>query len=69
VHFRHLDSANVAFLDGHVEGRSFQTQVEVPGSNFVSQEQADLMLSKRLGFIADGTLQDPLRRDDLYDLK
>ncbi|MFN8708334.1 MAG: DUF1559 domain-containing protein [Planctomyces sp.] len=67
VHFRHLDSANVAFLDGHVESRSFQTQVEIPGTNFLSQQQADLMTAKRLGFVSSGDLTNPLTRDELYD--
>ena len=64
VHFRHSDSANVAFLDGHVEtfGRSFS--IEVPGPNFVSQAQADLMEEKRLGFVTDGDAENP---DKFYD--
>ena len=67
VHFRHLDSANVAFLDGHVESRSYQTHVVVPGENFLSPEQASLMASKRLGFVSEGNLQDPAKADELYD--
>ncbi|MEZ6043083.1 MAG: DUF1559 domain-containing protein [Planctomycetaceae bacterium] len=67
IHFRHLDSANVAFLDGHVESRAWQSLVEVPGSNFLSQEQADLMKEKRLGFASNGNLHDPNLRDELYD--
>ncbi len=69
VHFRHLDTANVAFLDGHVESRSFASHVEVPGDNWLTAEQADLMTKKRLGFVTDGNLQDPQRRDELYDLE
>lgn len=69
VHFRHLDAANVAFVDGHVESFSYQTHVEVPGSNFLSAEQADRMAKKRLGFASEGTLADPLKRDELYDLE
>jgi prepilin-type N-terminal cleavage/methylation domain-containing protein/prepilin-type processing-associated H-X9-DG protein len=69
VHFRHLDSANVAFLDGHVESVSYQTHVEIPGDNFLSTEQVKLMEKKRLGFISAGNLQDPLKRDELYDLE
>lgn len=69
VHFRHLDSANVAFLDGHVESVSYATYVEVPGDNFLSDEQVKLMEKNRLGFISAGNLQDPLRRDELYDLE
>ena len=69
VHFRHLDSANVAFLDGHVESVSYATYVEVPGDNFLSDEQVKLMEKKRVGFISAGNLQDPLKRDELYDLE
>ena len=69
VHFRHLDSANVAFLDGHVESVSYATYVEVPGDNFLSDEQVKLMEKKRIGFISGGNLQDPLKRDELYDLE
>ena len=69
VHFRHLNSANVAFLDGHVEGVSYATNVEVPGDNFLSDEQVTLMEKNRLGFISAGNLQDPLKRDELYDLE
>lgn len=59
VHFRHNDSANVAFLDGHVEtfGRNFF--IQVPGPNFVSPEQADLMNQHRLGYATDGDPQNP----------
>lgn len=69
VHFRHLDSANAAFLDGHVESFSYATQVEVPGDNFLSDDQVKLMEKKRVGFLSAGTLQDPLKRDELYDLQ
>ena len=69
VHFRHLDSANVAFLDGHVESFSYATHVDVPGDNYLSDEQVKLMDKKRVGFISAGNLQDPLKRDELYDLE
>lgn len=69
IHFRHLDSANVAFLDGHVESVSYATYVEVPGDNYLSNEQVALMEEKRLGFVSEGNLQDPLKRDELYDLE
>lgn len=64
THFRHNDSANVAFLDGRVEtfGRKFW--LEVPGPNFITQEQADLMDRYRLGHVSDG---DPAYPDKLYD--
>lgn len=64
VHFRHNDAANVAFLDGHVEtfGRNFT--IQVPGPNFVSQQQADLMEEKNLGYATDG---DPDDLGKFYD--
>lgn len=67
IHFRHNDTANVAFLDGHVESRSRHFQVAVPGTNFLSQQQADLMEEKRLGVISNGNLNDPALQDELYD--
>ena len=67
VHFRHNGAANVAFLDGHVEVRARHFRIDVPGSNYVSQEQADMMDEKNLGFISDGHLDDPNLRDELYD--
>ncbi|MGE0377405.1 MAG: prepilin-type cleavage/methylation domain-containing protein, partial [Planctomycetaceae bacterium] len=67
VHFRHHDAANVAFLDGHVETRSRQFRIELPGANFISAAQAALMEQHRLGYISDGNLDDPNRRDELYD--
>jgi prepilin-type N-terminal cleavage/methylation domain-containing protein/prepilin-type processing-associated H-X9-DG protein len=69
VHFRHHDAANVAFLDGHVESRGRHWFIEVPGSNFVSGEQADLMDQHRLGYVSNGNLTDPVLRDELYDRK
>lgn len=69
IHFRHLGAANVAFLDGHVESRSLEYHVEVPGSNFLSAAQEALMRENRLGFVSNGNLQDPLLRDELYDLE
>jgi len=68
MHFRHQTVAKVAFLDGHVAGRPQEFYVEVPGSNFVSQQQADLMKKHHLGFISNGNLTDPATRDALYDL-
>lgn len=68
VHFRHGgDSANVAFLDGHVETKSREFIVSVPGNNFLSQPQADLMEKKRLGYVTDGVVNDPLLQNRLYD--
>lgn len=67
VHFRHMDSANVAFMDGSVRSFSFATNVQVPGNNFLSQEQADRMQKERLGSITRGDLSDPATADELYD--
>ena len=67
VHFRHLGSANVAFLDGRVESRSRHWFIDIPGSNFMSSEQADLMQENRLGYINNGNLGDEKKRDELYD--
>lgn len=67
VHFRHTESANVAFLDGHVESRGRHFEVAIPGTNFLSQQQADLMEKHRLGVVSDGNLGDPLLQDELYD--
>lgn len=67
THFRHTDTANVAFLDGHVESRVRHFLIEVPGTNWMSAPQADKMDAKRLGFVSDGNLNDPLKQDELYD--
>ncbi|MDA0285438.1 MAG: DUF1559 domain-containing protein [Planctomycetota bacterium] len=67
VHFRHNETANVAFLDGHVESRGRHFQVQIPGVSYLSQQQADLMEEKRLGVVSDGNLDDPNRQDELYD--
>jgi len=67
VHFRHQGTANVAFLDGHVERYPRKSAVSVPGTNWLSQEQADRMEFKQLGFVCDGAADDPAARDALYD--
>jgi prepilin-type processing-associated H-X9-DG protein len=69
VHFRHTDSANVAFLDGHVESLSWATSVQVPGPNYVYPEQAEQMTRRRLGFLSRGNLHNPQLQDELYDLQ
>jgi prepilin-type processing-associated H-X9-DG protein len=69
VHFRHNDTANVAFLDGHVETRGRHWTIEVPGSNFIMPQQAALMEEHRLGYVSNGNLNSPQKRDELYDLK
>jgi prepilin-type processing-associated H-X9-DG protein len=67
VHFRHNATANVAFLDGHVESRGRHWKIEIPGTNWMSQAQAGRMEDKRLGHVSNGNLNDPLRQDELYD--
>ena len=69
THFRHSDSANVAFLDGHVESRSRNFLIQVPGTNWMSSAQAAKMDAKRLGFVSDGNLNNPVLQDELYDRK
>ena len=69
IHFRHLDSANAAFLDGHVESFSYATHVQVPGPNYLFPQQAALMEQKRIGFLSSGNLHDPKKSDELYDLE
>jgi prepilin-type N-terminal cleavage/methylation domain-containing protein/prepilin-type processing-associated H-X9-DG protein len=67
VHFRHHGAANVAFLDGHVETRERHFKIDVPGINFMSTNQADIIDDKHLGYVSDGHLDDPQLRDELYD--
>lgn len=60
VHFRHSDTANVAFVDGHVETR---------GRGWLSPAFGDVakMEKIRLGYVGD-QLQDALKQDEFYDL-
>ncbi|MCA9084803.1 MAG: DUF1559 domain-containing protein [Planctomycetaceae bacterium] len=67
VHFRHSDSANVAFMDGSVRTFAHATRIDVPGSNFLSQQQADLMNERRLGFVTNSDLNETATQDALYD--
>jgi prepilin-type processing-associated H-X9-DG protein/prepilin-type N-terminal cleavage/methylation domain-containing protein len=69
VHFRHSDRANVVFLDGHVESHPRKFAITVPGDNWLTQEQADRMKLKLLGYVCDGAADDPATRDALYDLE
>ncbi len=59
VHFRHSDTANVAFLDGHVETRARNWRA--PGFGDVSR-----MERVRLGYVGEN-LTDPLLQDEWYD--
>ena len=67
VHFRHHNAANVAFLDGHVESRERHFKIDIPGTNFMSADQAALIDEKKLGYVSDGNLDDPILQDELYD--
>lgn len=68
VHFRHGGAgANVAFLDGHVETRSRHIMIEIPGSNFMSAQQADLIEKNYLGYVSNGNPGDAILQDELYD--
>ena len=67
VHFRHSDSANVAFMDGSVRSFAYTSTIDVPGPNFINPAQAARMREERLGYVTEGTLDDPDHRDDLYD--
>lgn len=63
VHFRHSNTANVAFLDGHVKSMSYSIMLRVPGSNYMSQQQADLIKNNNLGNI----YQNENDQDQFYD--
>lgn len=67
VHFRHKGTANVAFLDGHVETMSRSWKIEMPGANWLMPEQAARMEEERLGYVSAGNLTDPFKQDELYD--
>ena len=59
VHFRHLGSANVAFLDGHVESRSRGWRAPAFGD-------AARMEKEHMGYVGDN-LTDPKLQDEWYD--
>lgn len=69
VHFRHPKAlAQVFFMDGHVEAWALRPAVpDVPGSNWLTQDQADLMQQKQLGSVCIGDPRDPDTQDLLYD--
>ncbi len=69
THFRHTDTANVAFMDGHVESRARNFKIAVPGSNWMGALQAGRMEEKHLGYVSDGNLGDPALEDEVYDRK
>lgn len=61
VHFRHSGSANVAFVDGHVETR-------IGGWKAPSYGDAARMQKEHLGYIGFN-LEDPAKQDEWYDHK
>jgi len=65
VHFRHNGAANVAFLDGHVETRLRHFRIDPAG--WISPTQAGLMEKRKLGYISNGNLDNPVLQDELYD--
>ena len=67
VHFRHTDTANVVFMDGHVESRARHFKIDVPGVNWMGAAQAGKIEEKRLGYVSDGNLGDPVKQDEVYD--
>lgn len=61
VHFRHSDTANVAFLDGHVEGR-LRTTIALPSWFSAADIQANDQ--HRLGFIGSNNFYYERRKVD-----
>lgn len=61
IHFRHTDTANVAFADGHVETRA---------RSWLAPSFGDVakMEKIRLGYVGD-QLTNPATQDEWYDLK
>ncbi len=67
VHFRHSDSANVAFMDGSVQVYGYASRLDVPGPNFIHVDQAARIEEERLGYVSEGQLYDLDHQDDPYD--
>jgi len=61
VHFRHSDTANVSFMDGHVESR-------IRAWKAPSFGDAAMMDRERLGYVSD-RIEDSNFADEWYDLK
>jgi prepilin-type N-terminal cleavage/methylation domain-containing protein/prepilin-type processing-associated H-X9-DG protein len=68
VHFRHTGKvANVAFLDGHVETRSYRWRKTLPLA-FYPEQQQQKMRDNLLGFVGDHVDEtDALVADEWYD--
>jgi prepilin-type processing-associated H-X9-DG protein/prepilin-type N-terminal cleavage/methylation domain-containing protein len=64
VHFRHAGTANVAFVDGHVE-TMMSGWKELPTFSYPLEQQAK-MREKNLGFIGQD-LTNPDKEDEWYD--
>ncbi len=65
IHFRHNNTANVAFVDGHVESKSYNFWYNPSGYN--TPEQLAGYKLHHIGYACDGDINDPLTRDSLYD--
>lgn len=66
VHFRHAsDFANVVFVDGHVESYPWRFRA----GPWSSAPQITQMKFHRVGIICDGSPDDDVAADSLYDLK
>ena len=66
VHFRHTDTANVAFMDGHVESRGRHFTITINPWTMPAP-QAGRIEEKRLGYVSDGNLGNPTKQDEVYD--
>jgi prepilin-type processing-associated H-X9-DG protein len=65
IHFRHSGFANICFVDGHVEAFPMKLAYQENGFN----PPLLLMEFHRLGFACEGSPDDPVTRDALYDLE
>lgn len=67
VHFRHVSTANVLFVDGHVD--RYPRKFTIVTGPWMPQSQADLMEFHDLGFVCDGDVTELSTQDALYDLQ
>jgi len=67
VHFRHSDSANVAFMDGSVRTFGYASVIDETVTFPPPAAQVARMEEERLGYVSNGDLTDPVTRDELYD--
>jgi prepilin-type N-terminal cleavage/methylation domain-containing protein/prepilin-type processing-associated H-X9-DG protein len=66
VHFRHNQSANVAFMDGHVESRGFAWYWQ--NGTYTPASYADAVKKRNVGYISDGALTNIASNSDCDDL-